>query len=83
MGVCTSKSQAKAVVLPVQSPRTDQLRSIAKKLVEMRKLDDAPVLSIATSKMYRQRKAWKQQLSIAETMGSGALKYEETSRLST
>ena len=82
MGVCTSKSQAKAVVRPTPAPRTTEMRSIAKKLVEMRKLDEAPVLSIATSKMYQQRKAMKLRISAADTMSSGALKYEDTSRLS-
>jgi hypothetical protein len=55
------------------------MRSIAKKLVEMRKLDEAPVLAIASSKMYQKRKEWKQRSNGGETTSSWMVKCEEGS----
>lgn len=70
MGICISKSQANTVTLPTQQSPNKEMRTIAKKLVEMRKLDQAPVLSIASSKMYQKRKEWKQRGSAGETMSN-------------
>lgn len=81
MGVCASKSQADTVTLPTQQPQHKEMRSIAKKLVEMRKLDEAPVLSIASSKMYQKRKEWKQRSNGGETTSSWMVKCEEGSLL--
>lgn len=77
MGICVSKSLSVSVLptIPKANDQEDRRkRCLAEGLVQLRRLEEAPALAIATSKLYQSRKKWKRDVNLEESLGSGAEK---------
>lgn len=76
MGVCACTAQAIRVTpsIPRSTISERQKLSLATRLVEIRRLEEAPALAIAKSKLYQLRKKFKNELVSEETLGSGEFK---------
>ena len=72
MGICASKTQVSHIVASVPRSSVSERRklSLAWRLVQMRRLEEAPALVLAKSKLYLSRKK-KSEMSSNETLGSG------------
>jgi hypothetical protein len=75
MGVCMHKTQINHVIptIPKSNDMERRKISLARRLVDMKRLDAVPALAIATSKLYQSRTKWKYAMSSGETLGSGRL----------
>lgn len=76
MGICVCKAHPARIVPSI--PKSDiserQKINLAVRLVQIRRLEETPPLTITKSKLYQARKNWKKELSSDETLGSGMYK---------
>lgn len=64
MGICIGKSLSVSVLPTISKSNYEEdrrKRCLAEGLVQLRRLEEAPALVIATSKLYQSRKKWKSE----------------------